>query len=369
MGGIVCILVAKWIARSWGFAAALMAEFLLAFDLPSFVLSNQIMAEQCFQLMLLLAVVPPLLVSSSAIPSAKAIPIALLSGIAAGIGLLIRPIGILLPLLVPIPFLLTRSLPRGAKFRAAVLGALLPVLALTGWIARNYSAADYLGLSTSASINLYYYRAVEVQARSTGADVQDVKRAFGRELGVPFERIFDSRVQSSQLTDRMNRLSRSVIMRDPLTAIRMTLQNTAYIALFPIRTQLADVVGTAGGSAGSGLSSGNPSLSRFRNEVNKVLHSPVLTSLLTLQVLMTMVTWIGIGQALIRWSGASREYKIWTAQLLFISLIMIALAAGGEADVRFREPVAPLLAILAALGYFPGKTRDARPWAIESAAA
>jgi hypothetical protein len=34
-------------------------------------------------------------------------------------------------------------------------------------------------------------------------------------------------------------------------------------------------------------------------------------------------------------------------------VILLTLAAGGEADARFRAPVIPLLAIVAAIGYFP----------------
>jgi len=66
VGGIVAILVALWIVRSWSVGAALLTEFLVAFDLPSEVLSNQVMAEELFQLLLLLVVVPPLLVISRA---------------------------------------------------------------------------------------------------------------------------------------------------------------------------------------------------------------------------------------------------------------------------------------------------------------
>ena len=353
VGGIVAILVALWIVRSWSVGAALLTEFLVAFDLPSEVLSNQVMAEELFQLLLLLVVVPPLLVISRATKDSRGLTIAALSGLAAAAAILTRPIAIAVPILMPIPFLFVRSIGR-RRFTIAAIACALSAIAPCAWILRNYEVAGYLGLSTSAPINLYYYRAVEVEARRTGTNVTSVKYAFGRKLGVPFEHIFDANVQSPQLVSRMNRLSSQVIMHAPLQAVLMTILNTVYISTFPTRTPLADLLGTPGGDiAGSGLSSGNPSLSRFAIEFHKLLQSPVLAMLVAFQAILTVVVWIGIFLAMLRCRHATLEYRVWTIYLMLVSLFMIVLAAGGEADVRFRVPVVPLFAIVAALGYFP----------------
>jgi hypothetical protein len=56
---------------------------------------------------------------------------------------------------------------------------------------------------------------------------------------------------------------------------------------------------------------------------------------------------------LIRCLQGGSHYRIWVLYLAAAGVLLLALAAGGEADARFRAPVAPFLAIAAALGYFP----------------
>jgi hypothetical protein len=142
----------------------------------------------------------------------------------------------------------------------------------------------------------------------------------------------------------------------------MTLQGVIYLALSPIRTPLAAMLGTAGGSFEEGLNAGAPSISRIRNTLRTMLRSPVLSVLVVFEAALTLALWVGVVAAFLRCTRAKPEYRLWVFYLAAAGVLLLALAAGGEADARFRAPVIPLLAIVAALGYFPGsRLQEAQP--------
>jgi hypothetical protein len=75
-----------------------------------------------------------------------------------------------------------------------------------------------------------------------------------------------------------------------------------------------------------------------------------------MEAALTLVLWTGVGLACIRMFRASSDYRLWVLFLSAAGLSLMLLGAGGDADVRFRCPAIPLLAAVAALGYFPGLT-------------
>lgn len=351
MGGAICLLVGWWMWRCWGIGAALLAEFFIAFDLPSIVFADHVMSEQLFQFTLVLAMVPPLLVASGMLKGSRAMATAIVSAVIAGFAILVRPIGILIPFTTPIPYLFSFAIPRRSRIAMAAIAFALPGLAIVGWSARNYAETGYFGLSVEGPIGLYFFRAAEVVAREDGTALLPTQAAMGQRLGVGMDRIYDTDVQTPALVERMDRMAEQVLFAHPIEAAVMTLESAAYIALFPMRTQVADLVGTGGGSTGWGLSSGAPSAGRFRAELDKVLASPVLSALIAIEMLMLLAMWAGVVVALVRCVRAPRDYRLWVLYLTVVSLVLLVVGAGGEADVRFREPVVPLLAIVAALGW------------------
>jgi hypothetical protein len=180
---------------------------------------------------------------------------------------------------------------------------------------------------------------------------------MGRRLGVGMDRIYDTNAHSDALARRMDRLAEDVLFAHPTETVAMTLENAAYVALFPMRTQVAYVFGTSGGSTGWGLGAGAPSAARFRTELSKTLHSPILSALIAFQVLMVLALWSGVIWALLRCWHAPISYRVWTLYLMLVSVLLLVTGTGGEADVRFREPVVPLLAIGRAR-LLPGATAD-----------
>ncbi len=350
MGGVVCLLVAEWIGGCWNLSAGLAAELLIAFDLPSIVMSNEVMAESLFQLALTAALILALRVGSR---PRNAILTAAFAVAFAGAAVLIRPIAIILPFLLPVPLLASSRLERRLRLAAAALAFAIPTLALCVWSSRNYYVARYPGLSTVGAINMYYYRAADIVARRRGILLAAARASFARRLGVPYERIYSAAVQSPELARRMNRMGFEVVESYPWQAAAMTLQAAAYLALSPIRSPLARMLGTQGATAGDGLNAGAPSLGRVRMALQSMFGSPLLTALVALEAGLTLVLWIGIANGLARCRRVPNDYQMWVVYLAVSGVLLMVLAAGGEADVRFRAPVIPLLAAAAALGCFP----------------
>jgi hypothetical protein len=244
---------------------------------------------------------------------------------------------------------------------ASAIACGISALVLLGWSARNYEVARYPGLSTVSAINLYYYRAADVVARERGWRLEAARGVFGAELGIPYAHIYEASVQSAELTSRMNHLAMRTLVANPLQTIAITLQSWLYLAAAPLRSQVAVLVGTAGASQGDGLNAGAPSLGRLKGVLRLVLQSRILTALVLFEILLTALLWIGIARAVAECVAARAEYRIWMLYPAAAGAILLVLAAGGEADVRFRAPVIPLLAIVAALGYFPrpGESKSA----------
>src|SRR5262249_11258755 len=146
----------------------------------------------------------------------------------------------------------------------ALIAVALPALTLIGWSARNYAEAGYIGFSFEGPISLYFFRATEVVARENGTELLPTQAVMGQRLGVGVDHIYDRDVQSEHLAERMDHLAEKVLVSDPLEALWMTLEGSIYMALFPMRSPVATLLGISGGSAGWGLMSGAPSTDRLR---------------------------------------------------------------------------------------------------------
>jgi hypothetical protein len=279
LGALGCLLLALWINSRWGFRAALAAELLVALDLPSLVLTNQVMSDSLFTALVLLATIPPLLANER---PRSALPIALVSGLAAGFAVLVRPIGLILPLFLPIPFFFMRDTSRTRAAALASLPLVLAAIIVFGWCARNYKVAAYPGLSTIDSINLYFYRAGDIVARERGQSLEATRRQLENELGASFATVYEA--QSPDLSRRLSALGLRILLNHPLQAAAMTLQGTIYLALFPIHFQLANVLGIPGGTRDLGLNAGAPSIGRVRATIAQTMESPLLAMLVVLQL-------------------------------------------------------------------------------------
>ncbi len=358
LSSVECLLVAWWVRRSWGFRAAVIAEGLIAFDLPSLVMANLVMSDLLFQFVLLLAVVPPLLIVSGSIRNVAAVT--LFSAGAAGFTILTRPIALTLPLVMPIALLYAYTIERRRRVALAAVAFIIPALIMSFWIVRNYRVAGYAGLSTVSAINLYFFRAANVSARISGRYFDSVQKEFGERLGQSYKQVLSAPAQSHEIVRKMTEDGETVLLSHPYEALEATIQGAIYMAIVPDRSMLARQLGLRGGyrELQVGLNAGAPNVGRFKTEINRLLQSPTLVALMGFQMLLILAMWTGFACALFRCRQASRVYRLWVLYLAGVAMMFIVLAAGGEAAVRFRVPVVPLLAIVASLGYNQGLQDD-----------
>jgi 4-amino-4-deoxy-L-arabinose transferase-like glycosyltransferase len=346
IGAAVCLMVGLFVAASWGSAAGLTTELLLAFDAPSIVYGARIMSDILFQAMLAAAIVLQLTAVGRGVCDAKAVMAALTAALILGIAVLVRPVGIVLPLFAPLPLLL---LPWGnwrARLGWSLLVLAIPALVAGGWMARNARITGIWTLTTDAAIDLYYFKAAGViwYRTRTHETFPAVQEDLARALGRHFE---DFTETPPTLEKTMTRRSLEIFIHDPVGTLLMTLRCLIWLAIVPDRGNLNDLLGTNAGAHSFLAATG-----QTRARIRELLNSSTLTALVALQVVMILLIWVGVAQAL--W--AIRNFEARERQLVLVlfgvALVMIGLAAGAEAFARYRVPASPFLAIIAGIGWF-----------------
>jgi len=177
VAGTLTVLATFAIAcRLFGPAAALAAALVLALDVSSVSFSVVILTETLFAALVALAV---WVLVRPAGQDETATPIG--AGVVLGAAALCRPIGVALgPAMLPLCAwtgggrrqILRRYLMLNVAFAA--------VVAL--WVLRNWAVAGVPTISSIAAVNLYFHRAVTVQARLEGRDPDDVRHEWEREF-------------------------------------------------------------------------------------------------------------------------------------------------------------------------------------------
>jgi hypothetical protein len=127
----------------------------------------------------------------------------------------------------------------------------------------------------------------------------------------------------------MNRLAFAILEAHPIEALMMTMQACIHLALTPVRSPLARVSGTIGGSGtagpagGDGPQRGAPSIKRVRDTLNTMLQSPLLTGKILLQLVLTFFLWVGIALAAIRYLRADINYRLWVIYLFTTAALLL----------------------------------------------
>lgn len=154
-----------------------------------------------------------------------------------------------------------------------------------------------------------------------------------------------------------------IIRNDPAAAIIMTLRCFAWLAIVPEHADLNAFLGTNAGANSYFAATGNVAA-----RIQETLRSPLLTALVALQFMMMVFVWVGVARAV---AGLGHKTAFERSMILLPFLLAIAflgLASGAESVARFRTPVAPMLAILAASGWC-GQFRIAKEGEVLGAAA
>jgi len=353
IGTGIVLVVALFAWRFWGLTAGIIASLVAGFDISSILVSNLIMTEILFTALVTLAILLQLLIIERRTVDGLAIVGMLSVGALFGIATMVRPIGQLLFLIVPLVIASFNAISIARKIILSLLVLSVPVAIVATWSYRNYQQRGVWTFSTIGAINLYYYRAAGVIAHENGRSINVVQSYLLRSNG---REIVGLDLWSKTLDEdpaEMRRRAFKILLHDPSAAVVVGLDG-----LLRCCCALSNRVGL---SFFFGHRVGQAEARAFvrRNILSSVLltlSSPWLVTfraLLSLQLILMIFMWIGVGLAVWRLRSMEPLNIRLVLVLLCAAFLLLVAAAGPEATDRFRVPAVPLLALLAGFGWAP----------------
>jgi 4-amino-4-deoxy-L-arabinose transferase-like glycosyltransferase len=272
-------------------------------------------------------------------------------GVAAGVVLalaaLTRPISQFLPIaLLPLYAFAARRAGWRAALGAAALFLAVSLPLTYSWAARNYAATGLFTLSTISDTNLIYYR-----ARAVYADVNRVSQDEAWErLQAQVEALAGPQPTPGELTAAQRAVAIEVLRGHPAATVEMLAKGVGRMVADPGYTITCTLLDRDSSSfeCFPGTSSMNePGMAGAA--LGRVAQmSPV--QLLALAWSATLLA-VAYPSALVGAWALVRERR-WLALALLLLLVgyFVGLAAGAEANSRFRVPALPFIALFAGVG-------------------
>jgi hypothetical protein len=351
IGAALCVLVGSSVALYWGTCAGAIAELLLVLDIPTIVEGSQIMSDVLFQALLAVALFLQLWLIAHDRYDGRSVVVGLVAAFLLAVDLLVRPVGILLPLLAPLPFLfLPRAVSLPRRMGLCLAAFALPAMVMGGWMARNAARTGTWTLSTNVAINLYYNNAEGVVSYLSDKSFPEVMDEFAREVGLPDAH--DYADTPAALAPQMASRAWRILLHHPIVSFILTARAFAWLVFVPDRGSLNQLLRTD-----AGATSYLAATEQLGARIRQMLHSPLLTTLVALQFALIVMTWIGVGRVLASLSGKTAREVALILIPLSVALSLMILAAGPEAYARYRMPAAPFLAMLAGIGWCPRAAR------------
>ncbi|MDQ1457392.1 MAG: hypothetical protein QOH28_3012 [Actinomycetota bacterium] len=323
---LVTVIVARKVI---GPTAAMVAGAVVALDPLQFSASGTILTESLATLTLVGIVAVGLVVFAPRTDRVRPRVVAALGTVTAA-AIMVRPTMYFFPIVVLV-FLAFRFRDRPRRRLLALLLAFaMPIVIVAGgWQVRNHYAVNSWQIAGAGAVTIYCYDAAAVQAKVANNGMAAARRQLGCNptgwdnlakacptwwgCDVPHP------LGRGKSFDEMNRRGLHILARNPL--------ETAQVAF-------------------KGL--GRETLGPGTDTVRRFLHassSPALTiALFSWTLLLWTLALVGVFVAL-----RSRLRAFWAFDIGIVVYVMAA-SAGAEADARFRTPIVPLLALLAAVG-------------------
>ena len=342
LGALTCLCVGWFTWARWGLAAGIIAETLLGLDIPSIVASSTIMSDCLFQALLTSAVLLQLLAISQGSENRKSFWLVLTAAVLLACTVLIRAIAIVVPLLAVVPVMLMPEVKLIKRLGMFLLLVAIPVSVMAGWTMRNHARTGTWTFTTEGAYNLYYYNTAGVLWYLHGGNLTSLQDQLATAVGANGPDEFVSGPQQSEMVKR----SFAVMLSHPIATAAMTLRCFAWLAIVPDRGNLNNFLGTKGISSVFLLASQNIGL-----RIREMLHSPLLSVFVLIQIPLVVFTWIGVGISLVRIHQQPRSRIPMILAPLGVAMIMLLLATGPAAIARFRVPATPFLAMLAGAGW------------------
>ena len=342
MGAATCLIVGLFTYFQWGMSAAVIAQTVLALDVPSIVGSASIMSDCLFQLLLTASVLLQLTIISRAASDKKAVWVSMFATLLLAYAVLIRAVGIVLLLLAPLPFFLLPGISWRKRAGLSLLAMSIPGLVVFAWTFRNHQRSGMWTFTTEGAYNLYYFNTAGVIWYRNGGSLPKLQSNLARAVGASGPSQFVSAAQHHEMLKR----GLSALSSDPIATLAMTSRCFLWLTIVPDRANLNAILGTYARSSTFLLASENLSL-----RIKEMLRSPLLTAVVTIQVIFVIFTWIGMGITFARIRCQSRQQLLFISILSAIAFMMLLIGTGPGEIARFRVPSIPFLAILAGVGW------------------
>jgi hypothetical protein len=312
---VATVAVTYWLAsRLLPHRYALLAAAVLAVDPASIVFANQLLTETLFTFVFMLAVTQLVIAWQRG-----STPAGFFAGVLLGLAILVRPVAEYAPIVLALVVLLVAV--SGIRARAAVAVALVigVVIPVGAWVVRNYEQTGVPIVSTIDGYNMLQYRAVGAlvhsgQPRSLAQHDVLVRLA--------------ARVRPGDNAAEVSRAELSVgfaILREhPVGAFEDWSRGEVKLLLGPARSETSTLL--------TGRDSDKAGWFRALIAVDALVTAAL--------VLGALAGFVGLAV------GRIKIPELW---LLVVSAAYIVVVSGGhESYSRFRVPVDPILAVLAA---------------------
>jgi len=319
VGAATACIAAVFARELVGPRAGLAAGLVVALDPASVLISNYVLPEAVFTLLLFAGAYG---LAHSARGSWRW---ALFTGIVFATATLTRPVALYLLPLVCLICVLGAADKRALT--AVVLGA--SCIAPTGaWVIRNSVVADYTGISSIQEVNLLLYRAAGAISHDTGEDLATVQARLKAEAE---DNLGPSPTVGAQASEYRS-LAIGYIRQHPVGAAYVTARGVANLMFGP----------------------GGGTLQQLRTGLEDPPAGPDGATIVLLLALLVILCGSCIGLADLVRLGRWREVAIFAV----LPLCLVAVSGGPEAYARFRVPIVPFLAILC--GIAVSRVSDAR---------
>lgn len=252
----------------------------------------------------------------------------------AGVLVLVRPSGLVLPIITVVWFIARMGLKPFAVLVAAT-AMLLPV----GWMLRNYSTQNTFTLSTIGPNTLYLFHAAAVKAQGENRSFSAVQSEMIDDLNSRFDWSEDPQA-TSRFTTFCKQQSVRIYRNYPVEAAKVTASNLIAFIVKPPRGYFDD---------GLGLRKGYTTVSGFEADAGQSLLQRLLANTsppalaltgyqFALQLLQIILFALGM-RALWR---SNRRLAVLIASLFVYFWFSSAIT---QTDARFRLPVLPLMGV------------------------
>ncbi|GEM_PF-3063132 len=315
LGALTCYLAAKMAGKKRGAIAALIAAGLVAFDLPTILVTKELVSEALFQCMAFAAIF------------ACFEGLGILAAGLLGLCIFIRPVGLAI---IPAGVLIL-CVKRNWKVGFAVLGV-LSVLVLT-WALRNDRQIGIFNFTIEGAANLFWFTAPGVIAHHDGVSPAAVEESLNHALDAHLGLIKSykpSLIWGPAGTPAGSRLmlARAIeTIRDyPLDTALVTLEGFAQLAFEPYQLE----------TGWQGFIT------------NKDIVALVKRACAIMQTALLVLLWSGVVLALIK---RPEDRDGWLLLCAALVLLLAAAPFPGNINVRFRTPAIPFLSVLAGMGW------------------